>query len=73
MLAMIASTYRFVDFYKVGGLSYLSLKQPVDKRDFTLRAVDLLDKLGASAYFKQDLQPFLPAGYQNAMRVEQHN
>ena len=70
---MIASIPAFADFDKLGGLSHLSLKQPVDKRDFTLRAVDLLDKLGASAYFKQDLQPFLPAGYQNAMRVEQHN
>jgi hypothetical protein len=31
----------------------------------------LLNRLGAKAYFKKDLQPFLPPGYLNPMRVVQ--
>jgi DNA repair photolyase len=71
-LAMIACTYEFTNHYKLGGLNHFSLREPVDLREFTLRACDLLSKLGRSAYFKKDCWPYLPAGWNNDMRVQQH-
>jgi hypothetical protein len=35
--------------------------------------VDLVTQLGIKAYFKKDLQPYLPAGYHNPLRVPQHH
>jgi DNA repair photolyase len=70
-LAMIAATHEFVDLYKVGRMNYLNL--PIDWRDYTLRALDLLNRLGKRHYIKRDLQQFLPPGYPNPMRVPQHH
>jgi len=33
----------------------------------------MLVRYNKTAYFKKDLQPFLPAGYPNPMRVPQHH
>jgi hypothetical protein len=49
------------------------LKLPIDWRNFTLRMIDLLNRVGARHYFKRDLQQFLPTGYNNPMRVPQHH
>jgi DNA repair photolyase len=70
-LQAIAATHEFVDLYKVGRMNYLNL--PIDWRDFALRALDLLDRLGKRHYVKRDLQQFLPPGYANPMRVSQHH
>jgi DNA repair photolyase len=72
-LAVIAQTHRFVDLYKVGRVNYSKLTQTIDWRDFTLRVIDLLNRLGAKHYIKKDLQPFLPPGYPNPLRVPQHH
>jgi DNA repair photolyase len=70
-LAMIEATHDFVDFYNVGKMNYFNL--PIDWREFTLRVTDLLNRIGARHYVKCDLQPFLPPGYPNPMRVVQHH
>jgi DNA repair photolyase len=72
-LAVVAETHSYVDHYKIGPLHYLNLTQAVDWRAFTLRMVELLTRYNKTAYFKKDLQPFLPAGYPNLMRVPQHH
>jgi DNA repair photolyase len=70
-LAVVAATHEFVDLYKVGKMNYL--KRPIDLRDYTVRMIDLLNRVGAKHYVKRDLQPFLPPGYPNPMRVVQHH
>jgi DNA repair photolyase len=73
-LAVIRATHSFVDLYKVGKANYLgALTRDSDWRDYTLRAVDLLNKLDARHYVKRDLQPFLPPDYPNPLRVPQHH
>jgi DNA repair photolyase len=70
-LDVIAATHAFVDLYKIGRMNYLNL--PIDWRAYTERALDVVHRVGANAYFKKDLQPFLPPGYPNPMRVPQHH
>jgi hypothetical protein len=45
-----------------------TISQATDWRSFTLRMIDLFNRLGAC-----DLQQFLPPGYPNPMRVPQHH
>jgi hypothetical protein len=66
-LAVVAATHSFVDLYKIGRMNCLAL--PIDWRDYTLRMIELLNRVGAKHYIKKDLQPFLPPGYPNPMRV----
>jgi DNA repair photolyase len=70
-LAAVAATHEFVDLYKVGMMNYLTL--PIDWPDFTLRMIEMLNRVGAKHYVKRDLQCFLPPGYPNPMRVPQHH
>jgi hypothetical protein len=72
-LAIVAATHEFVDIFKIGKVNYSKLTTTVDWRDFTLRMIDLLNRIGAKHYFKRDLQCFLPPGYPNPMRVVQHH
>jgi len=73
-LAVVEATHEFVDLYKIGKVNYSNLTQVIDWRTFTLRMLDLLNRVGAkAAYFKRDLQCYLPAGYPNPMRVPQHH
>jgi DNA repair photolyase len=73
-LAIIRATHRFVDLFKCGRLNYGGkLKTPEDWRVYTHRLVAELARVNASAYVKADLQPFLPVGYPNPMRVSQHH
>lgn len=73
-LAIVAATHGFVDLYKVGRANYLKeITRTTDWRDYTLRMIDLLNRVGAKHYIKRDLQPFLPPGYHNPLRVPQHH
>lgn len=73
-LAVVEATHGFVDLYKVGRANYLKeITRTTDWRDYTLRMIDLLNRLGKKHYIKLDLQPFLPADYYNPLRVPQHH
>jgi hypothetical protein len=73
-LAIVRECHSFVDLWKVGRANYLGgITRETDWRSYTLRMIDLLAQLGARAYIKRDLQPFLPAGYRNPLRVPQHH
>lgn len=73
-LAIIDRTHHFVDHYKIGKANYLKeITRNTDWRAYTLRIVDLCEKFGVSKYIKEDLQEYLPAGYSNPLRVQQHH
>jgi DNA repair photolyase len=72
-LAIVEATHGFVDLFKVGRANYLKeITRTTDWRDYTLRMIDLCAKLGAKHYIKRDLQPFLPTGYANPLRIQQY-
>lgn len=72
-LEIVRQTHGFVDLYKVGRVNYIGMTQTTDWRDYTLRMIELLHKVGAKHYIKHDLQPYLPPGYDNPLRVPQHH
>lgn len=73
-LAIVAATHRFVDLYKIGRANYVpTITKVVDWRDYTLRMIELCQRLGVKHYIKRDLQPHLPPGYSNPLRVPQHH
>jgi DNA repair photolyase len=73
-LDIVAETRPFVDLYKIGRANYLKeITRTTDWRDYTLRMIDLCQTLGVKHYIKRDLQEFLPLGYFNPLRVQQHH
>lgn len=72
-LAIVAATHRFVDLYKVGKANYIKTPALVDWQEYTLRMIDLLHSLDKRHYIKRDLQPYLPEGWCNPLRVTQHH
>jgi DNA repair photolyase len=72
-LAVVEATHPYVDLYKIGKVNYSNLTQVIDWRSFTLRMVDLLNRVDRKAYFKRELQQYLPHNYPNLMRVPQHH
>lgn len=72
-LSIVEATHEFVDLYKVGRVNYLQITKTTDWEDYTHRMIDLLHKLGKAHYIKKDLQPYLPEGYDNPLRVPQHH
>ena len=69
-LAIVDATYEFVDLYKVGAGNYLGeITKMTDWRSYTLRMIEKLQRLGKAHYVKRDLQPYLPPGYVNPLRV----
>jgi DNA repair photolyase len=73
-LAVVEATHKFVDLFKVGRANYVpTITKTTDWRDYTLRMIDLLNHLGKQHYIKRDLQPYLPPGYHNPLRVPQHH
>jgi DNA repair photolyase len=73
-LAIVEATHKFVDLYKVGRANYLKeITRTTDWRDYTLRMIDAMKRLGKRHYIKLDLQPYLPAGYFNPLRIAQNN
>lgn len=72
-LQIIERTHEFVDLYKIGRVNYLQMTKTTDWRDYTLRIVELCQRLGIKHYIKKDLQPYLPVGYPNPLRVPQNH
>lgn len=72
-LAIVEATHEFVDLFKVGRANYLPMTARTDWRDYTLRMVEVLQRLGAAHYIKHDLQEYLPPDYSNPLRVQQHH
>lgn len=73
-LQIVEATHGFVDLYKVGRANYLKdITATTNWRDYTLRIIDRLQALGKAHYIKKDLQGYLPAGYHNPLRVQQHH
>lgn len=72
-LAIVEATHEFVDLYKVGRVNYIEITKTTDWRDYTLRMIDKLNRLGKAHYIKRDLQKYLPAGHHNPLRVPQHH
>jgi DNA repair photolyase len=75
-LEIVRQTHTFIDHYKIGKSNYME-KYPtiaaIDWEDYTHRMMDVVAKVGASHYFKKFLQRYLPVGYNNPMRIDQHN
>lgn len=73
-IAIVKATCGYVDLYKIGQANYLKeITRTTDWRDYTLRILDVLHSVGAKHYIKKDLQPYLPEGYLNPLRVPQHH
>ena len=73
-LAVVDRCHEFVDHWKIGRANYLAeITRTTDWRSYTERMLEKMLRLGASFYFKRDLQPFLPPGLHNPMRIEQHH
>lgn len=72
-LAIVEATHQFVDLYKIGRANYLPMTYTTNWEEYTMRMVELCQRLGARHYIKKDLQPFLPDGYYNPKRIPQHN
>jgi len=70
-LEIIRRTAPFVDLFKVGRVNYVGLTKTTDWKNFTADVLDVLAETGAKHYIKKDLQPYLPAGYTNPLRVSQ--
>jgi DNA repair photolyase len=70
-LEIIRQTHPFIDLYKVGRLNHDKLTRVTDWKQFAHDVVRVLAEVGARHYIKRDLQPYLPAGYNNPMRVQQ--
>jgi DNA repair photolyase len=71
-LSIVEATHDFVDLFKVGRANYLPMTRTTNWRQYTLRMIETLNRVGARHYIKQDLQPFLPPAYPNPLRVPQH-
>lgn len=72
-LSIIEHTHQFVDLYKIGRANYLPMTNNTDWESYTLRILDLVNRLGVKHYIKHDLQKYLPAGYYNPRYIEQHH
>jgi DNA repair photolyase len=72
-LAIVRETHRFVNLFKVGRVNYLPMTKTTNWMDYTLRMIDLLNVVGAEHYIKRDLQKYLPPGYHNPLRRQQHH
>ena len=70
-LEIIRQTHTFVNLYKVGRVNYVGLTRTTDWKQFTSDVLKVLAETGARHYIKRDLQPYLPEGYSNPMRVDQ--
>lgn len=72
-LEIVREIHPFVDLFKIGRANYLPMTKTTDWKEYTLRMVDLCQHLGVRHYIKRDLQPYLPKGYPNPVRVPQHH
>ena len=72
-LSIIEHTHEFIDLYKVGRANYLPMTYTTDWEDYTHRVIETCQRLGVKHYIKKDLQPYLPEGYYNPLRIIQHH
>jgi DNA repair photolyase len=73
-LEIVEATHEFVDLYKVGRANYLKeITRTTDWEGYTHRIIELLQRVGAKHYIKQDLQPYLPPNYPNPLRIPQNH
>lgn len=72
-LALVDATHEFVDLFKIGRVNYVEITRTTDWQSYTHRMLDKLTKLRKAYYFKRDLQPYLPEGLYNPLRVAQHH
>lgn len=73
-LQIVQETYGYVDLFKIGRANYMgALTKTTDWRDYTIRMIELCQRLDVKHYIKRDLQQFLPAGYHNPKRIPQHH
>ena len=73
-LEIVRRTHEFVTLFKIGKANYLGeYGKRIDWRSYTERMVELCGKLGITHYIKKDLQQYLPAGYVNVLRHDQHH
>jgi DNA repair photolyase len=72
-LQIVRETHSFVDLYKIGRANYLPMTTVTDWESYTHRMIELVHKLNIKHYFKKDLQPYLPKGYFNPLRIQQHH
>lgn len=70
---IIEETHSFVSLYKIGRVNYLPMTKTTDWKDYTLRILDTVSRLGAKHYIKKDLQQYLPPNYPNPLRIPQHH
>jgi DNA repair photolyase len=70
-IALIKQTAEYVDFYKIGKINYHRITREIDWQRFTEEVLKVLNDLGKKHYIKKDLQPFLPAGYENPRHIGQ--
>jgi DNA repair photolyase len=70
-IEIIRQTHGIVDLYKIGRVNYTGLTKTTDWQRFTEDVLTVLAQTGAKYYIKRDLQPYLPAGFVNPMRVQQ--
>lgn len=70
-IEIVRQTHQYVDLYKVGRANYIGLTKTTDWKKFTEDILAVLGETGSRHYIKKDLQPFLPEGYVNPMRVRQ--
>lgn len=72
-MEIVRRVREFVDLVKIGRVNYMPTTKTTDWRNYTERMIDLCGKLGVRHYVKRDLQPYLPKGYPNPLRVPQHH
>lgn len=72
-LEIVRETHEFVDLFKVGRANYLPITAKTNWEEYTHRMIELLAEVGAKHYIKKDLQPYLPPGYHNPLRIQQHH
>lgn len=72
-MSIIEHTHEFVDLYKIGRANYLPMTKTTDWEAYTHAMLELVNRLGVAHYIKKDLQPYLPPGYHNPLRVPQHH
>lgn len=72
-LAIIEATHSFVDLFKIGRVNYLPMTQTTDWKDYTQRITALCSRLNIRHYVKKDLADYLPVGYPNPLRIQQHH
>jgi len=72
-LEIIEHTHEFVDLYKIGRANYLPMTKSTDWEEYTHRVLETVNRLGVKHYIKKDLQRYLPDGYRNPKRIQQHH